>query len=149
MTKFLLADRADIRQAFYSAFGRVGVIKSEGSLTEIPEYKHLMLGSEYDDMPMGLGAVGVAPVSTATEDNIACYRSDALRVDDLFRVWCSYILVCLHGYIFLRIDIHIHIYVYILHTYTRTHARMYIYIYIYIYIHIYIYIYILYIHICN
>ena len=79
--RFLLADRADLRHAFYSAHGRVAVIAAREDLTQLPEY--WFLGREYDEATRGLGAVPVIPVSSAGEENILCDEDDMYLSEDI------------------------------------------------------------------
>ena len=73
--RFLAADNAGIRQAFYRNWGRVGVIATTENVTFIPEHSHL--DPEYwNNRARGLGGTKGAPISTASEENILCYPSD-------------------------------------------------------------------------
>ena len=81
--RFLLADRADLRQAYYKYFGRVAIIPRNSSIKAIPEY--LPIHSDFGLATRGLGAIPMAPVSTAGEENILCYPSDASNDDILLR----------------------------------------------------------------
>jgi hypothetical protein len=91
--RFLLADRADLRQAYYEAFGRVAVVGRRQTLADIPEYRSTT-GSGFvvrlpppADGPLmparGLGAVQGAPVSTAPEENVLCYDEEPRELDDV------------------------------------------------------------------
>lgn len=80
--RFLLADRRDLREAYYKSFGRVAVIGRNEQLEDIPEYGFL------ENIPTGwtrgLGAVSAAPVSTGSEENLLCYSDERAReIDDV------------------------------------------------------------------
>jgi hypothetical protein len=79
--RFLLADREDLRLAFYTGHGRVAVIASREDLTLLPEY--WFLGKEYDEATRGLGAVPIIPVSSAGEENILCEEDDKYLSEDI------------------------------------------------------------------
>ena len=79
--RFLLADRQDLRHAFYSAHGRVAVIATGEQITLLPEYA--FLGKEYDEATRGLGAVPMIPVASAGEENILCEEEDIYLSEDI------------------------------------------------------------------
>ncbi|KAK2142118.1 hypothetical protein LSH36_995g01086 [Paralvinella palmiformis] len=79
--RFLLADRQDLRHAFYSAHGRVAVIATGEQITLLPEYT--FLGKEYDEATRGLGAVPMIPVASAGEENILCEEEDIYLSEDI------------------------------------------------------------------
>ena len=81
--RFLLADRADLRQAYYKHFGRVAIIPYNNTLNTIPEY--LPVHHDFSVSCRGLGAIPMAPVSTAGEENILCYEEDTYNEDVLIR----------------------------------------------------------------
>ena len=43
--RFLLSDRADLRRAYYKSYGRVAVIGSQQTLSDVPEYRALGVDS--------------------------------------------------------------------------------------------------------
>ena len=52
-TRFLFADRLDIRQSYYEHNGRVGVISINEVITDIPEFSYLP--SSWNERARGLG----------------------------------------------------------------------------------------------
>jgi len=58
--RFLLADRADLRRAYYKSFGRVAVVGRRQTLSDIPEYSELQVDSIPfpPDDPSGLSTPG-------------------------------------------------------------------------------------------
>ena len=79
--RFLLADRTDIRQAFYKSYGRVAIIAGSDVIGDIPEYQ--FLPSAYNKATRGLGAIPAAPVSTAGEENVLCETDDPHEKEDI------------------------------------------------------------------
>lgn len=79
--RFLLADREDLRQAFYKAYGRVAIIGSSDVIGDIPEYH--FLPNAYNEATRGLGAIRAVPVSTAGEENIVCEEDDPHEKEDI------------------------------------------------------------------
>jgi hypothetical protein len=77
--RFLLADRAVLRQAYYKSYGRVAVIGQNQSLSDVPEYRLLNVDwslfpsdTQHRRQPRGAAAVPSAPVTTASEENLLC-----------------------------------------------------------------------------
>jgi len=93
VVRFVLADRNDVRQIFYQRYGRVAIIAGGSKLSDIPEYRFLTDKQNYDDAAQGLGAIRIAPVSTARENNVLCYRNATTEEDILFKV-CWYFGRC-------------------------------------------------------
>ena len=87
--RVVLADRKDLRHAYYHRYGRVAVIPAGHKLTEIPEYSRLAHMPAYDAATPGLGAIRSAPVSTAKEANVLCIHNDTDHEDIMLKV-------CLH-----------------------------------------------------
>lgn len=81
--RFLLADRQDLRQAYYKNFGRVGVIPHDSTIKTIPEYH--TIADEFSAGTRGLGAIPMAPISTAGEENVLCYEEDNASDDLMIR----------------------------------------------------------------
>lgn len=80
--RFLLADRPDLRQAYYKSFGRVAVIGRSEQIADIPEYGAL------ESIPpgstvKGLAATADAPVSTGSAENLLCYSDERRDMDDV------------------------------------------------------------------
>ena len=80
--RFLLADRDDIRRAYYKSYGRVVVIGRDQTLHDVPEYHRpgIDLIALPSDGPLplavrGLAAIAAVPVTTAPEENLLCYDS--------------------------------------------------------------------------
>ena len=73
--RFLAADHAGIRRAFYKNWGRVGVIATSEQVTSIPEHSHLD-PTYWNARARGLGGTKSTPISTAPEENILCSSSD-------------------------------------------------------------------------
>ncbi|ELT97610.1 hypothetical protein CAPTEDRAFT_224277 [Capitella teleta] len=81
--RFLLADREDLRQAYYKNFGRVGIIPHESSIKTIPEY--VDIDPRFALATRGLGAISLNPISTTGEENILCYEEDRSKDDLIIR----------------------------------------------------------------
>lgn len=79
--RFLLADREDLRQAFYGGYGRVTVLGEHEVITDIPEYGRLP--SYYNFAVRGLGAVPDAPASSGGEENLLCDLDDPNGGEDI------------------------------------------------------------------
>ncbi len=79
--RFLLADRLDMRDRFYRAYGRVAIVAVNEEVTDLPEYN--FLSRTYNQVLRGLGAVAIAPVSSASVENILCYHNDSFRKEDI------------------------------------------------------------------
>ena len=79
--RFLLADRKDLRQAYYRSYGRVAVVAREGHLRALPEFH--FLPAVFDEATPGLGAIPMAPVSAAKENNVLCWRNDTFGREDI------------------------------------------------------------------
>ncbi|CAH1787594.1 unnamed protein product [Owenia fusiformis] len=77
--RFMLADRSDIRNAFYKAGGRVAIIGVNEGTTSIPE--HSNLPAWWNERARGLGATWAQPVSTAGEENARCLPNDRYKQD--------------------------------------------------------------------
>ena len=69
--RFALADRADVRQSFYSHSGRVAIIARSERTTQIPEHSNLD-SAYWDKRARGLGATTALPISTGAEENVLC-----------------------------------------------------------------------------
>jgi hypothetical protein len=74
VARFLMADRADVRQSYYRMYGRFALMGEREVTTHIPE--HRSLGAWWNQRARGLGATPERPVSTAGEENALCRRSD-------------------------------------------------------------------------
>ena len=76
-TRFLFADRLDIRQSYYEHNGRVGVISINEVITDIPEFSYLP--SSWNERARGLGATPSRLISVDAEENllwtISCFMS--------------------------------------------------------------------------
>ena len=79
--RFLLADRQDLRQAFYGGYGRVSVLGINEDLNDIPEYRRLP--SYFNIAVRGLGAVPDAPASSGGEENLLCGLNDPSGGEDI------------------------------------------------------------------
>ena len=79
--RFLLADRKDLRTAYYRAYGRVAIIATTDVLTTLPEYH--FLPQVYDQGTPGVGAIPIAPVSSAQVENVLCLRNDTHGKEDI------------------------------------------------------------------
>ncbi len=79
--RFLLADRADLRQAFYKAHGRIAVIGDTERITTLPDYS--VLPQEFEQATRGVGALPAIPVSSAGEENIRCQENDLYLSEDI------------------------------------------------------------------
>ena len=79
--RFLLADRQEFRDKFYKMYGRVGIMATDEVITDIPEYS-VFLPEVYKGT-RGLGAITIAPVSTAAQENLLCYRNDSFVDEDV------------------------------------------------------------------
>lgn len=80
---FVMADRQDLRNYFYSRNGRAAVIAHKvEQVTTIPE--HSWLPSWWNQRARGLGGTIQHPISTCGEENLLCYKSDPWRDEDIF-----------------------------------------------------------------
>lgn len=79
--RFLLADRSDLREAYFRSYGRVAIIAKDGALRTIPEYH--FLPQVYDEATPGLGAIPFAPISSTKENNVRCWRNDTYGREDI------------------------------------------------------------------
>ena len=86
--RFLLADRDDLRRAYYKSHGRVVVVGRDQNLHDIPEYRRP--GVDLLDFPpdgplplpvRGVAAIIAVPVTTAPEENLLCLDSAASSRD--------------------------------------------------------------------
>uniref|UniRef100_A0A7M5V838 Uncharacterized protein n=1 Tax=Clytia hemisphaerica TaxID=252671 RepID=A0A7M5V838_9CNID len=83
ITRFLFADRYDVRDAFYKYTGRFAVVGINEKTTDLPE--HSNLPSWYNiGYARGLGATLVRPFSSGGEENILCLKKDRYYKDDIF-----------------------------------------------------------------
>lgn len=74
VTRFLLADNRDIRNAFYKRAGRVAVIGHDEDTLDIPEHE---VPSYWTMKKLrGLGATVSHPVSSAGEENLLCFKNN-------------------------------------------------------------------------
>jgi len=85
----MLADRVDVRQAFYRRYGHVAVIAGQDPVTFTPMQRFLPYKSYYNTMAKGLGAIRMAPVSAARENNLLCFQNDSTSEDVMLKV-CWY-----------------------------------------------------------
>ncbi|CAH1802796.1 unnamed protein product, partial [Owenia fusiformis] len=79
--RFMLADRYDVRNAFYKSSGRVALIATSEGTTSIPE--HSYLPNWWNQRARGLGATRARPVSSAGEENALCLRNDRYPDQDI------------------------------------------------------------------
>nr|KAG5688899.1 hypothetical protein BaRGS_009740 [Batillaria attramentaria] len=78
----MLADRADIRQSFYSLSGRVAIMAKSEVTTSIPE--HSNLDPYWNTRARGMGATAAQPISTGAEENVLCYGYPDKYREDIF-----------------------------------------------------------------
>jgi len=82
ITRFLFADRYDLRNSFYKNEGRFAVIAIREQTTTIPEFSHLP--AWWNQRARGLGGVLGRPISCGGEENVLCLRQDRYYGDDIF-----------------------------------------------------------------
>ncbi|CAH1787573.1 unnamed protein product, partial [Owenia fusiformis] len=79
--RFILADRYDVRNAFYKSGGRVALIGINEDTTSIPE--HSFLADSWNLRARGLGGTRGIPISTAGEENALCLANDRYPSQDI------------------------------------------------------------------
>ncbi|XP_038073164.1 uncharacterized protein LOC119741479 [Patiria miniata] len=81
MVRFLLADRRDIREAIYRAWGRIAVMGEDEVTVMIPEHSHL---PEVYNSVRGLGGTLHIPVASGAAENLLCLNNDPNSLQDMF-----------------------------------------------------------------
>ncbi|XP_072021870.1 uncharacterized protein [Amphiura filiformis] len=82
VVQFMLADRKDVRKAFYDGKGRVAVFGVNQRPKDIPE--HSFLSDEASDRGSGgYGGTLAIPVTTTSEKNLLCLQSDGYSSEDI------------------------------------------------------------------
>ncbi|XP_033634858.1 uncharacterized protein LOC117296096 [Asterias rubens] len=81
VTRFLFADRRDLREAFFRAWGRVAVMDNNEVTLRIPEHSHL---NESYNSARGLGGTLHIPVATGATENLLCQPDDPSKLEDTF-----------------------------------------------------------------
>ena len=81
VTRFLFADRRDLREAFFRAWGRVAVMDNNEVTLRIPEHSHL---NESYNSARGLGGTLHIPVATGATENLLCQPDDPNKLEDTF-----------------------------------------------------------------
>eukprot|EP00058_Branchiostoma_floridae_P010627 XP_002596115.1 hypothetical protein BRAFLDRAFT_66156 [Branchiostoma floridae] len=79
---FMLADRRDLRDSYFNVYGRAAIMAESEVTLDIPEHSHM--DESFNTRARGLGGTVSYPVSTGAEENVLCYQSDSLRVEDIF-----------------------------------------------------------------
>ena len=81
--RFLLADRVDLRQAYFKSYGRVVVIGRHERINDVPELA-VLLQDTWTGSARSLGAVPLAPATVGAEENVLCYGDHEPReLDDM------------------------------------------------------------------
>jgi len=81
--RFLLADRHDLRHAYFKSYGRVVVLGRHERIGDLPEYSTL-LRNAWTGSTRSLGAIPRAPATTGAEENVLCYVDHEPReLDDM------------------------------------------------------------------
>ena len=82
--RFLLADRLDLRRAYFKSYGRVVILGGGEALSSVPEYASLPGGVAWPTRggPRSLGAVPLAPVTTGAVENVLCQQDRGQRASE-------------------------------------------------------------------
>ena len=78
----MLSARPDIHSEMVRQGTLFGVLAESQVLTDMPEYQDLYTqfpGTDWNQRARGLGATGFIPLTSASEENILCYRTDRWR----------------------------------------------------------------------
>ncbi|XP_022095542.1 uncharacterized protein LOC110981859 isoform X2 [Acanthaster planci] len=81
VVRFLLADRRDLREALYRAWGRIAVMDDDEVTVNIPEHSHL---PELYNSLRGLGGTLHIPVASGATENLICLENDPNSGQDMF-----------------------------------------------------------------
>lgn len=75
--RFLLADRSDLRQAFYSKWGRVVVLGKDEFVHDLPEFNFLKNYLDYEGVAhlKTIPASDQFPIAIAPEENLLCHEA--------------------------------------------------------------------------
>ena len=92
--RILLADRVDVRQSFYRRYGHVAIIAGDDPLTVTPLQRFVPQKGYYNTHAHGLGAIRMAPVASARQNNVLCLRNDSTDEDVMLKV-CWYFGRCI------------------------------------------------------
>ena len=78
----MLSARPDVHSEMVRQGTLFGVLAESQVLTDMPEYQDLYTqfpGTDWNQRARGLGATGFIPLTSASEENILCYRTDRWR----------------------------------------------------------------------